>query len=305
MRALFWKYFTGKTSREEEAKIMDYVEASEQARHEFLAERKLLNAFIFHIYLSENATRKRQPVYVRMLRFAAFFALAFSIGWFVQLLVKADDGGMQTLKVRPGSCVELMLADGSHVWLNANTSFSYPASFRGKQRKVTLSGEGYFEVSPSDIPFVVQTEKYDVKALGTTFNINAYPENEAFTTSLLEGSVSIQPHDASGETILLRPDQYVSLIGNQFQKGEINDYNHFLWRNGILYFDEDTFHDIIKTLEKYFHLQIEIRTSTVMNKRYTGKDRQAEGVDHILRTLQKDVDFKYERSEDNQTIIIK
>ncbi len=307
MKELFYKYFSGKTTQEEERRVMDYVESSDAARHEFLGERKLWDAYTLHGDLDAKvkAVTRRQPVYIQLLRIAAFFALAVSIGWSAWYLGQTEDGPMQTVNVRPGSCVELTLADGSKVWLNANSEFSYPSSFGKKQRMVTLSGEGYFEVNPGKKPFIVHTSKYDVEALGTTFDIDAYPDNDEITTSLIDGLVKIHIPNYIDEDVILKPDEYLSLAGNKFQRGTIRDHNHFLWRNGIIYFDDETFPNIVKVLGKHYHLKIEIQTPAVMNYRCTGKFRQAEGVDHILRVLQKDVDFRYERSDDNRTIIIR
>ncbi|MDR1172764.1 MAG: FecR family protein [Bacteroidales bacterium] len=307
MKELFYKYFSGKTTKEEERRVMDYAESSSTARGEFLGERKLWDACTLHgdLCTKPKTTGKRQPAYIQLLKIAAFFTLAISTGWSAWYLGQTGDGPMQTVRVRPGSGAELTLADGSKVWLNANTEFSYPLSFGKKQRMVTLSGEGYFEVNPGKKPFIVRTGKYDVEALGTTFDIDAYPDNDEITTSLVEGLVKIRTPNHAVEDVILKPDEYLSMGNDTFQKGAFTDHSHFLWRNGILYFDDVSFPDMIKMLGKHYHLKIAIQTPAAMNYRCTGKFRQAEGIDHILRVLQKDVDFKYERLEDNQTIIIK
>lgn len=304
MKELFYKYFSGEASKEEEKRIMDYAESSDLARREFTHERKLWDAYTLFGDLKVEPARKQQPLYIRALKIAVFLAIVCAVGGLGLYLGQSEVGVEQTVQVSPGSCVELKLADGSKVWLNANSVFSYPSSFGKDRRTVTLSGEGYFEVEHSKQPFIVRTEKYDVEVTGTAFNVDAYPDNEAFTTSLLEGSVKIHLNNAPGETdITLRPDEYFSLIGAQSKKGIIEDKTPFLWRNGIIYFDNESFPIMIKKLKKYYHLNIEIQTPAVMDYHCTGKFRQAEGIDHILRVLQKDLDFKYRR-DDNQTIII-
>ena len=308
MKELFYKYFEGRTSVAEEEQIMNYVDSSVIAKNEFLCERKLWDVYTLHGEV--NSVKKMPvPVYIKLLKVAAVFLLVFSVGlstWYFTRNSIYSSGFIQTIHVNPGGCVEHTLPDGSKVWLNANTTLTYPAIFGKKQREVTLSGEGYFEIiSSPQKPFIVHTEKYDVQAIGTTFNIDAYPDNNAFTTTLLEGSIKVHIADYANENIVLKPNEYLSLSGNKLQRGKISDHNHFLWRSGILYFEDVSFPDIMKMLEKHFHLRIEIQANIVNNKQYTGKFRQAEGIDHILRVLQKDVDFKFERLEDNQKIIIK
>ena len=305
MKELFYKYFSGKASKEEEKQIMDYVDSSDSAKHEFYSERKLWNIAILHSRLNET-TVKKKTVFVRLLRVAAFLAVVFTVGGLGWYWGQTGDETVQVVRVRPGSCVELDLPDGSRVWLNANTVLSYSSSFGKKQRSVNLSGEGYFEVRQSGKPFIVNTERYNVEVLGTKFNIDAYPDNDAFTTSLLEGKVKIHITDETGfrKEILLQPDQYLSLAGNVVQQGVLEDRNHLLWRNGIIYFDNEPFLSMIKKLEKHFQLHIEVKTPGVMDYHCTGKFRQAEGINHILRVLQKDLDFDFQRLDD-QTILIR
>ena len=95
--------------------------------------------------------------------------------------------------VPAGQRVELVLEDGTRVWLNSKSKLTYPTSFGKKEREVILDGEGYFEVTKNEkAPFIVKTHKYDIKVLGTTFNISAYQNKlSAFETSLLEGAVEV------------------------------------------------------------------------------------------------------------------
>lgn len=97
-----------------------------------------------------------------------------------------------------GQRAELTLSDGTKVWLNAKTTFSFPDHFDDHQRNVILDGEAYFDVAHNEkSPFVIQTEKYNVKVLGTEFNVRAYKEDEiyAFETALINGSVEIETAD--------------------------------------------------------------------------------------------------------------
>ena len=99
---------------------------------------------------------------------------------------------MQTVIVPAGQRAELLLADGTKVWLNSRSKLKFPDRFQKDARKVELDGEGYFEVThQEEAPFTVHTSKYDVKVLGTEFNVKAYKDKEQFETSLLKGSVEV------------------------------------------------------------------------------------------------------------------
>ena len=105
---------------------------------------------------------------------------------------------------RRGNRANLLLPDGTNVWLNAGTSLRYPVAFKGKSREVELNGEAYFEVSKSEKPFVVKTDRCDVEVLGTTFDVEAYADETEFRTTLYEGAMQLQAAGAS-EKVVLHP----------------------------------------------------------------------------------------------------
>lgn len=303
MNELFYKYFKGETTRQEEKKLMDYVNSSETVRRHFLREHKLWDAYILHGDMSSSPTKQSHFSWKSLLRIAAIFLCVFSVGISAWLLTWNDSDAMQNVHVPPGSRVMLDLPDGSKVWLNANTEFSYPLNFGKKQRMVKLSGEGYFEVEKNKKPFIVHTDKYQVEVMGTTFNINAYKKSDTYTTSLVEGAVKIyiDGHD----DILLQANEFLSYENNNIIRGVTKDNNSFLWRDGIIYFDDKPFTEMVQVLEQYYNLDIDVQTENVVHYRCTGKFRQSEGIEHILRVLQKDLNFTFYRSDDNQVVIIK
>ena len=213
---------------------------------------------------------------------------------------------MQTITVPAGQRVNLDLPDGSNVWLNAGTTMQYPVSFMTDKREVILDGEAYFEVAHNEkSPFVVHTSTLDVEVLGTKFNVEAYSARKIFETSLMEGRVKVKlPHDEKN-SVILAPNQKTTLIDGRLVVSKIDDYNVYRWKEGLYCFRNKPFADIIKDLEKYYDLKIQMDKKEIAKVALTGKFRISDGLDYALRVLQNDVAFIYQRNRDNDVIHIK
>ncbi|MBS1738646.1 MAG: FecR domain-containing protein, partial [Bacteroidetes bacterium] len=134
---------------------------------------------------------------------------------------------------RGSKVIDMKLSDGTHVWLNAGSSITYPVAFAGDERKVTLSGEGYFEVAhDASKPFHVGVGEMDVKVLGTHFNVNAYPDEGEIKTTLLEGSVQVREGKSE---IVLNPGQQAALqtSSHRLQRSDnVNVEEVMAWKEG-------------------------------------------------------------------------
>jgi len=171
---------------------------------------------------------------------------------------------------------KVTLPDGSIVWLNHNSSLRYPAVFNGKNRIVELIGEGYFEVvHNSKIPFIVNAKGIQIKAIGTTFNIMAYPDEDRVETSLINGLVELQRTETNGKLIHLvkmRPTELAI-----FQKGNneisirtINDDRYFSWKDGKLVFNKESIGEVIKKLSRWYNVDIQLKDPELLELTYTG-----------------------------------
>lgn len=162
-----------------------------------------------------------------------------------------------TLSIPKGSKpLKLVLSDGSMVWLNAASSITYPTSFAGKERKVTMTGEAYFEVSTlPGIPFFVEHENARVEVLGTHFNVNTDDMDHISRVTLLEGSVRV----SSGKTTkIIRPGQQALVRVNQLSLIEDIDLEEVMaWKNGLFLFTGTGIKDIMKQLERYYDIEVE------------------------------------------------
>jgi len=307
------RYIAGDASAEEKSKMAEWLDADPDNMREFLAFRKLYDITLWqedntatqNINPSKSIFRVRK-LFVEALKVAAVFAVAFFGARYFQPTSPAIvPVAMQTIHVPAGQRAELTLTDGTKVWLNAKTTFVFPDHFSANSRNVTLDGEGYFDVAANkQKPFIVKTEKYNVKVWGTKFNVMAYSGNAIFETSLLEGSVELlSPGTESGVKIL--PNERIFLENNRLVRGPISHFNHFLWKDGLISFDDESFPEMARELELYFDLKINLKNDQILNNRYTGKFRTKDGVEHILKVLQLSNQFKFKIDEKLNLITIK
>lgn len=312
-KELLHKYFKGCTTADEEKQIMDWAEASSENYAEYLKERKMWNALLIYSVTKSSETRsvalkKRTLNLWKVVSIAASFALLTMIGW-MQLGVKEDQqAGMQAVLVPAGQRVQLVLEDGTKVWLNSKSEFTYPTSFGGKTREVTLKGEGFFEVARDEKkPFIVKTTKYDVKVLGTTFNVYAYDNvnGTVFETSLLHGSVDVVSNQDIKQHIILKTKESVSEVNGLLRKGVIDNLDRFRWKDGLICLDDVPFGALMDKFSIYYDTHIQIENSKLLNYRCTGKFRQSDGLEYALKVIQKDLNFKFVRDSEKNSIIIK
>jgi ferric-dicitrate binding protein FerR (iron transport regulator) len=170
---------------------------------------------------------------------------------------------------------KVTLPDGTNVWLNHSSSLSYPALFAGEARRVELEGEGYFEVAHNpDMPFIVQVGELEVKALGTTFNVMAYPEDEKLEVSLLDGLVEVHQIKSDGNATLLlqmKPNDFVQIDkeSNRFNSSTFYDDRYFAWKDGKLVFEKASMAEMVKRLSRWFNVEIRIESPEALDLTYT------------------------------------
>lgn len=182
----------------------------------------------------------------------------------------------------------------------------YPAVFTGNKREITLDGEAYFEVTHNeDKPFVVQTNKCNVEVLGTKFNVEAYSDSEDFCTSLMEGSVRVSDKRNPSETLVLAPNQQVSLINGHLQSKSIADFDPFRWKEGLICFKDMNFKELMSRFEKCYGIHVIIENPKLTDYICSGKFRISDGIDKALHILQKDAKYTFERNKDESVIYIK
>ncbi len=160
-----------------------------------------------------------------------------------------------TITTPRGGQYQMVLSDGSKVWLNAASSIRFPTTFAGKERQVEITGEAYFEVAHlANKPFIVSTGSTSVKVLGTHFNIKAYDDEPAAFITLLEGSVNVSKNL---EAVILKPGQQAS-VGQGIQVAAAVDMEQVMaWKNGAFVFGESmTVKEIMQQLSRWYDVEV-------------------------------------------------
>lgn len=316
------RYFSGELTAAERLELIHRIENDSQLKAEFIRLQNLtavsqlssrstdrsegksqLKAFTNQ--LKWNAQKK---LFVNIVKYAAMaLVLIASTIWITLNLTEiSGESTLNTLYVPAGQRARITLQDGTEVWLNAQSTLKYPSHFSKKNREVEIIGEAFFNVAEEKKrPFIVSTQHIDMEVLGTQFNVYSYPGAGYIQTDLIEGSVKIYSANDEKNGIILKPNEQVTIQGNEMAVAQIDNPDHMLWRDGIYAFNNERLIDIIKKLELYYDVKIVVEDPEIFNVRYTGKFRQRDGIDEILRILQKIQSFKIERDRDNNIITLK
>ncbi len=211
-------------------------------------------------------------------------------------LPKSATIAYNTISTSKGNQYQILLPDGTKVWLNAASSLKYPEVFTGNERKVILSGEAYFEVAKNkDMPFIVQTRNQDVQVLGTHFNINSYSDEQSIKTTLLEGAIKVTNANFSK---ILKPGEQ-SLVENN-GLGNINVIKNIdvdseiAWKKGLFSFNNVALKTILIQLERWYDIKIDYQS--IPDKRYNGMVPRKSNLSEVLNMLELtgNISFKIE-----------
>ncbi len=166
---------------------------------------------------------------------------------------------MNTMTVPRGGQYAVTLSDGTRVWLNSQSSLTYPEVFTGPERKVVLSGEAYFEVSQNEQqPFTVQTDRATVHVLGTSFNMSAYADETSLKATLVQGAIRLS--DASASTLLAPGEQGLINKGlTGIQKKRVNIEQEIAWKAGYFVFRNSSIQDIMRQVSRWYDVEVEYR----------------------------------------------
>jgi transmembrane sensor len=203
--------------------------------------------------------------------------------------------GMNTIRTPRGGQYQVQLPDGTKVWLNAASSIRFPVSFAVNQRKVTISGEVYFEVAHDvKIPFVVHVaDRGEVEVLGTHFNINAYDDEVAVKTTLLEGKVKVS--NINNQSKILSPGQQAQISNDQLAIiNEADVEEAVAWKNGLFKFNDADLQTMLRQAARWYDIDVEIRGKDP-GERFRGKISRDVKLSEFLRILEvNQVSFQIE-----------
>lgn len=190
-----------------------------------------------------------------------------------------------TIRTARGNQYEVVLSDGTRVWLNASSSIYFPTSFKPDERWVRITGEAYFEVAHNArAPFKVEVNGAEIKVLGTHFNVNAYDESAAVKTTLLEGSVKLTRGNSEqllkpGQEGIVQPDGKIDVNRN----ADVDEI--MAWRNGIFFFNRKDIKTIMQQISQWYDVDIEY-SGPVTKETFSGVASRQSDVRQVLRIME-------------------
>lgn len=256
-----------------------------------------------HQIKSRFSVTRILKVYQKIAAFLLIPIIGLGILYWVSQSNQSADQFTETIAPR-GQKSQIVLADGTKVWLNSDTKIRYPGNFSKNQRDVYLDGEAFFEVSKNERqPFVVHTSGVNVKVLGTKFNVKAYSDENQIETSLFEGKVNLLMTNSSAETIEkeVKPGQsfvYLKtdrqLVLNRFPQDEING-----WKKNQLLFKDDTFGKLVRKIERWYNVELVYDEKLFNDRRLTVELFEGERLERLMDILSLAllVDYKYEKDK--------
>ena len=242
--------------------------------------------------------------YTWSLRIAAVFIIGLllsTVFLFQESRVQYSDQ-IQTITTPYGAKTNYTLPDGSIVWLNSGSTFSFPAEFQ-KTRSVNLVGEAFFEVEKDSKPFIVATNHGTVKVKGTSFNVKAYADDNDFETTLEKGSVVFKVKNAGNE-VTLKPGEQVSKTESGYTVKKVETKYFTSWKEGKLLFNREPFPSFIKKLERWYNVKIEYSDPKLNDLWYTGTI-EMESISEVMEMISKAAPVSYHFNNKTRVFTIK
>ena len=210
------------------------------------------------------------------------------------------------LLIGRGEEYQLVLADGTKVWLNSESKLTYPTQFASNLRVVELEGEGYFEVTKNPkAPFIVKTKQMNVEVLGTAFNVSSYQDDENMKTTLVEGSVKVSLAYGTGRDVILKPDEQAVLdINTNKLKVQVVDAEIYgRWREGVFVFEEESLEEIMRMLSRWYDIRVFFQDNTSRAYQFSGKLPRFENCNELFEMIEKTTNVRFE-IKNNENVIV-
>lgn len=193
-----------------------------------------------------------------------------------------------TVATPRGGKFQVVLPDGSKVWLNAASSIRFPTEFAGKERRVEITGEVYFEVAANpSLPFVVQLPSSgEINVLGTAFNVNAYKDENVINTTLAGGAVKVKISD--NKPVLLKPGQQAqwNRKSNEMQVRQADLDKILAWKNDLFYFDNTNIREIMRQLARWYDVDVIYDTKNLEQKNFSGIVSRYNDIEPLLKRME-------------------
>lgn len=317
------RYLEGNASEKDVQEIFQWIESEAKNRKEFIQYKKLwaltsrsmedVNAMWNPVSEKISFQKKRKLTYSQPWIVAAGFLLALGLGMLLQYFLpeKYEEQFVYQsdifIKVPLGQMSDIILPDGTSVQLNSGTKLTLSKNFISGDRTVTLEGEAFFDVE-KDLahPFVIKTQSLDFKVYGTSFNIQAYPEDKIVNSTLVMGSMGIIGKNGA-ELTKLRPGENATFFkdGRNIKVTNVSLDLFTSWKDGLITFRNEKLKDIAKKIERWYNVEIIIQNWQIGDELYMGSILKNKPIDQILEVLALTSSFKYkiEPRSDKPTLI--
>ena len=329
--SLLSKYMAGEATPSEAKQVEDWSNQSDENLAELHKNRQLMEN-VDEYYLSKKFNSKlawqkvqskakglptktvqlkssRKKILARFYKYAAVILVAITLGfagYYFGFKNQATFTSTEITSAEKQVVNEYILPDGSLVTLNSNSKLSFPKKFKNDVREVTITGEAFFDVQPNpDKPFIIHAGNAQVKVLGTSFNVRAYPENEAVEVVVETGKVQVsrekpieEKKSSQNEIVLNRGEKGTFFNYNDKLERSVNsDPNFLAWKTQNLVFNETPLHTVAEYLERVYHIDVQINEKELNDLPLTATFNK-KPVEFVLNVVQLTFNLELTRDED-------
>lgn len=316
------KYLAGEASEEEVKELFRWIDSSPENREEFIQYKKvwaLTSRMGAHQEISWNPelVNSGKSGQLRQLvtytKYAAAVIIVFGLGMVLQYIAGQKTSPTYTyladtqIEVPKGQMSSVILPDGTTVQLNSGSKLVYASGFNSGERTVNLEGEAFFNVAKDKKhSFVIKTKSLDFKVYGTSFNVQAYPEDSEINTTLVEGSLGVVAKTGSemarlvpGENANFKEDNKELVVTNV----DLELYTS--WKDGMVTFRNEKLKDIARKIERWYNVQIVINNPKLADELYMGTIMKNKPIDQLLEVfkLTSSLNYRIVPRADKSTLI--
>lgn len=242
----------------------------------------------------------------RVLKYAAMVILVAGLG-FVSTKIYQDTFGYYSnteFTAQNETSNEIILPDGTTVFLNADSELKYPDQFSGNQRKVKLEGEAFFDVTKNtEMPFIIETQKAEIRVLGTSFNVNTRLTDKEVEVYVESGLVELTIKKGNKKKLLVDPGNVGIISKNEISKEKNTDHNILAWKTKNIVFKEDKLGTVINTLNRIYHVDIQYTNDEILNYKLTSTFKNQD-IESVIEVICVTFNLKVDYHED-EIILVK
>ncbi|TRX71437.1 FecR family protein [Carboxylicivirga sp. M1479] len=208
-----------------------------------------------------------------------------------------------TINIPRGAEYQLVLSDGTKVWLNSESSLTYPVNFVGESREVLLTGEAFFDVTTNrEKPFIVKTNKSSVKVFGTQFNVMSYADEAIEQTTLVEGSIAVLYNN---QEVMVKPGQQANIqsSGAEMSIVEVDTQLYTDWKDGVFRFEEMTLKEVASKLSRWYNVDFYFANEDMKGRMITGAMKRSTDFELLMSLVEKSAEVEIVINEN--TVLVK